>query len=237
MIRVLITSLLSIVIITLFGQTNNNQNENPLKIGFTFSPDYNYRFLTSDPSEKSRVDILNSYETPKMGISTGVSILYKIHKRFDIETGILYSNKGYRIKEHYHDVIDIETGEIGTELYSFKYSFNYIDIPLKINFYIIRRKLKWFFSTGISTNIFLNRKTTAFNHDTDETHTSKYNEGLSRLNIAILIGTGFDYNILDKWNIRIEPIYRQSITPASSYSHYKRFMYSIGINIGAYYKL
>src|ERR1035437_5020960 len=87
--------------ISLSAQDSTYANFKHWAIGFTISPDYCYRKLTSDGSDGSQnvISQRNGNEIPQYGITSGLNVCYFFNKHFSIETGINYSNRGYRTKD------------------------------------------------------------------------------------------------------------------------------------------
>jgi len=56
------------------------------------------------------------------------------------------------------------------------------------------------------------------------------------VNFAVLAGIGMDYDFKSKIKFRIEPIYRRSINTIIN-APIKGYLYSVGLNIGVYYKI
>jgi hypothetical protein len=74
-----------------------------------------------------------------------------------LETGLLYADKGEKTNKSSL----IFPGTDLTVYYRFIYRYRYIDIPLKLNYYIRTERFRTFIAGGISTNIFLNHTSTS----------------------------------------------------------------------------
>ena len=69
-----------------------------------------------------------------------MNIIYNFRKSIGVEAGLQYSNKGFQaILEH---VNYLTTNPDAPERVRIIYRFNYLDIPLKVNFTFGKRKLK-----------------------------------------------------------------------------------------------
>ena len=230
----LISILLILTSILSYSQESEISQRNSLHIGLTFSPDYCYRTLRTDPSYQDWADQQNSSQIPKFGYTTGINAILKFNKSIALEMGVQFSDKGMQTK-----MIKIEQEDpdqsIPDEIHN-TWHYYYIDIPIKANYFILKGKLNLFVSPGLSTNIFWVQKRvhSEFNPDNEETYFMS--EGFNRFNMAVLFGTGIDYFFSKKFNLRIEPIFRYSLTPLNN-SELKRYQYSIGANFGLYYKL
>jgi hypothetical protein len=203
-------------------------------IGIVFSPDYCYR-ITTDPS-------VNSNEVPLFGYTTGLNFLWQLNKRFSLEAGVLYSVNGYQTKDlaivygFSRSNPPYQPGDPVSNRFIYKYTF--LDIPLKVDYYLRKTGVKLFVSAGLSTNIFMSE---------NDTYKSTYNDGhtvsgsstgfysYSTVNFAILAGIGTSFHISRQLLVRIEPVYRQFLTP-SAYSPIRDYLYSIGVNTGLYFR-
>ena len=224
-------------------QTDSTFNDN-IRIGATYSPDYCYRTLTTDQNinNQSIKEWRDSIEIPKFGYTTGITLFFPLSHRLSIETGVLFSKKGEKTKQIDVSFINSPGGTIQPMNIAYNYHYHYLDIPLKLNYYILK-KPSIFMSGGISTNVFLQEKTTSTIEHSDgsiTTNTALVNSEMNMINLAGIIGLGFEGEILkigaSNALIRIEPIFRQSIisiidAPINGYS------YSFGINFGIIYNL
>ena len=84
--------------ITFFGQNESQPTSQIRAVGFTFSPDYCYRDLKAEDYLQFIVDDRNSFEKPKFGFTTGFNYSMRLSKRFTLEVGVLYSEKGEKYK-------------------------------------------------------------------------------------------------------------------------------------------
>ncbi|MCD4746336.1 MAG: outer membrane beta-barrel protein [Bacteroidales bacterium] len=119
------------------------------------------------------------------------------------------------------------------------YQYIYFNIPIKAQYYILTRKAKLFLTAGLSPNIFLVQKTTLIFEYSDghtETNTSTGSSELTTINLTAIAGFGFSYDLTSKLFLKIEPIYRQSLTSIIN-APIKEYLYSVGLNTGFYYRL
>jgi len=234
-----------LIFLTLFPLTTLCQSKDTTKtkriaIGLTFSPDYSYRILRPDATSKWRADRRDNLEIPKFGFTTGLSLLFQLNRNLTLETGLQYSNKGEKTKNYsltWNTLSEHEDLALPTKN-TFIYHYNYLDIPIKVNYNILTNRLKFFISGGLSTNIFLFQKTTTILEYSDgHTKTNKSTgSGLSRINFAAVAGLGINYELTNSLTFRIEPSYRRSITSIIN-APIKGYLYSAGLNTGIYYKL
>ena len=118
------------------------------------------------------------------------------------------------------------------------FSYQYLEIPLKINIHVINNRLKVFPSIGCSANIFMGKKTvTTFLYDDGHKEKNVSHE-YERKNIpnsefALLVGVGASYDLNKKLYVKLEPSFRTFIRPLVD-SPISGTFYSIGVNAGIY---
>jgi len=230
--------------IILIGQQTDSTLIENIRIGTTFSPDYCYRTLTTNGNlnNQSIKEWRDSIEIPKLGFTAGFTLFFPLNNRFSIETGVLFSKKGEQTKELDLTFLNSPGGTIQPLSLSYNYHYHYLDIPLKLNYYILK-KPSIFLSGGISTNLFLQEKLTSITKHSDGSttiNTEDVNSEMNMINLAGIIGLGFEGEILkigaSNALIRIEPIFRHSIISIID-APINGFSYSFGINFGIIYNL
>ncbi|MBL4658198.1 MAG: outer membrane beta-barrel protein [Flavobacteriales bacterium] len=230
--------LLSLVLIIsscyhVFGNSLDSTQTDKLRVGLSFSTDYCFRSISGDASVKWLVDARNDLEDPKIGFTTGLKLNGGINEKFAVEFGILYSDKGEKIKDLVFTNI---VGEV-TGIVDIVYHYEYLDLPLSLNYIFINKKVKMLLTGGLSVNIFLNYRGVSITDNLDGTSEKKSfstEEDLEAINLAMLAGVGVEFGISDKLDLRIESIFRNSMTSIID-APIKQFPYSIGLNIGVFY--
>ena len=214
-------------------------NFRKVQIGFNFSPDLCYRTLKNNSLSISNdllIETRNNRETTKFGYTTGVNACFNITKSFGLESGIQYSNKGYQTKMR--DLLYAQPEPNMPHKAKTRYNFQCIDMPIKANFIIGKKKVRFCTSAGITTNFFIKETQTLVlvysDRTTRETNPTMYN--YKSVNISPTISAGIDYKINDRTNLRVEPTFRYGVlkiidAPLTAY------LYSGGLNIGYYYGL
>ncbi len=228
--------------LALFSQVEGFSKAKKFAIGIVFSPDYCYRLAAINPSVNYPPDHNNSIEIPLFGYTTGLNFLWQLNKRFSVEAGVSYSVQGYQTKDlaiaygSGRGTPPFQPGDPLTDRSIYRYQ--YLDMPLKVNYYLHKTGVRLFVSAGVSVNTFLSETDTykltyGDGHSASTLSTEFYS--YSKMNFAILAGIGTSFHVSKKLLVRIEPVYRQSLTP-SSYSPIKDYLYSIGINTGLYFR-
>jgi hypothetical protein len=143
--------------------------------GIVFSPDYAYRTLRSDGTGNGWKEMFDELEIPKFGYIGGISILYMMHRNMEMESGMLYSNKGLKLNlsnfTHWLEVDQAVPEEINTID-----NYRYLVVPLKINWFFLQRKARLFLSAGMSADFFLKEFTIQEVIFPDRTETDRFNQ-------------------------------------------------------------
>lgn len=233
--------------ITLFGQDEIRKRQ--FYIGGFASPDISYRLLLNNTGINASTvsNSRDSYEIPKFGYTLGVNAFYQLNSRIALTIGIEYSSKGERTKNldlNFGNQIDPRRGfttpwavEQPTSI-RFNHNVKYIDIPLRVEIYLSKKKIAPFISTGISTNIYLGEKITSINTYADGHKTKEGNSSTSPYNIVnpqFQIGAGLDI-AMKKTRLRIFPIYRISLSQVHIGS-VNQYFYSCGLGLNYIFEL
>lgn len=247
--------LLLLTIVGVHGQNNAETSAvsdfKRVQIGINISPDICFRTLKNNGGN-SFTDIVikqrNKDETVKAGYTTGLNVCFNIKKFVGIETGIQYSNKGFQIKQRRAvfgsqlppgTPLPPEQDEKLPNKIDFVYNFHYIDIPVKANFTIGKKKVRFFTSIGFVTNIFIKETSTTIlkysDHTERKTGTINYNN-YNSVNISPVISAGIDYKINNRMNLRVEPTFRYGVLKTVK-APVEEHLYNGGLNISYYFGL
>ena len=143
----------------------------------------------------ARIMGYTSTTTPLLGNSFGMKLWLQPNREFSINTGIAFIQKGYLADMEYFN-------EYGTSIgyYSTNYKFNYLNIPLGLNYNLGRNKFNVYLSAGIDIDILL-KEHTYFTQDVpykvdgilinriDDSFTNLY----KKFNFGVYIGGGIEY--------------------------------------------
>ncbi len=185
---------------------------NKILIGYNFSPEYDFRTLkNNDGSSSSDIVIKsrNNIEIPKFGFTTGLNIWINFTNLVGLETGIQYSNKGYKTKTL--DLIYEPSNPSSPTKAKIVYSYQYIGIPLKAKFTVGKSKTRFLSSIGFMTNFLLNVKQTInFEYADGKTEEKKQSttSGFKKVDISHMISVGIDYKLTDKIHLIAEPTFK-----------------------------
>jgi len=235
--------ILTITAFSSYGQDKTKETPTSdfkrVQIGINISPDICFRTLKNNYGSSTSdgfIKMSNENETVKVGFTTGLNVCFNLKKFIALETGIQYSNKGYQTK--FKDLIFGQPDPNAPNKAKFIYNFHFIDIPLKANFTIGKKKVRFFTSVGVTTNIFIKETQTSVLVYSDRTDkkTNPTSFDYKRVNISPTISVGIDYKINNRMNLRVEPTFRYGVlkiidAPVTGY------LYNGGLNISYYFGL
>lgn len=232
-----LTLALTLIPVTFFGQNESQPTSKTQAVGFTFSPDYCYRILVPDAETKALAEFRDLSETPKFGFTAGFNYALKLHKRFTIEASILYSEKGEKLKLESTVLPTNPDDPITSVIFLSRTHYLYLDVPVKLNYFITTKKVKFFVSGAISPNLLLTEKTffrAIYENEKLPISRGFGDNGFSRINLSFTAGLGLTYDLSDKFYLKVEPTYRRSINSIIS-GPLEGYLYSVGLNTGFYY--
>ncbi|GAL83903.1 hypothetical protein MYP_1131 [Sporocytophaga myxococcoides] len=176
----------------------------------------------------------NDLSKPRVGYTTGVIVLDRISNLFALEYGLLYSKKGFRTEM---EVWTIEPDPLfpnGGKLKT-TYDFHYLEVPVKANFYLLQKKLQLYISAGASANILM-ESGNSVKLQTKDIYTNT-SDDYKPLGVNLLASVGLEIPMLSKTTIRVEPIFRRSLSKVNKSGDVKWYVYNPGLNLGVFYKL
>jgi opacity protein-like surface antigen len=188
-------------------------------------------------------DFRDTVEIGKFGFSAGFNFNYKFSDNLIVEAEILFSDKGEKTKKYtltqtgnMSEIIDLRSVSAAT----FNHHYYYLDVPLKINYYLLTKNVRFYFTAGVSFNTFLYQKTTTVlekKNGSEEKLTSFSQPKTEIVNLSLLAGVGINYNLTDRYSLKLEPVFKHSLNPIiNKDAPIKSYLYSLGLNIGiAYY--
>jgi len=234
--------LLTIPFYPVHGQETKKQKEqNKTSIGFNFSPDYSFRTLKNNDGSATAGFIIksrNDIEIAKFGYTTGLNVCINFAGLVELETGIQYSNKGYKTKKQDLIFAPPPTPGVPTKA-KFTYSYQYIGVPLKAKFMMGNGKLRFFSGIGFMANFLLRARQTTFleyaDGNTDKKKQSA-TESFKKIDISPMISFGIDYTITKKIHLIAEPTFRYGVIKTKD-APIAEYLWSAGLNMALYYRL
>lgn len=220
---------------TVLAQSVDSIKLKRVKVGIVFSPDYCYRLLNYNSSNKWIQDLRNAEEVPTFGYTTGLGLKIDLTSKIVLETGLYYSIKGEQTK-----TIELTWATPSSDYpikSKTKYNYKYIDFPLKMQYFLGGRSIKPFISAGVSATIFSEKKTKVILEFSDGHKTSENSVidlGYLKFNLVAIVGFGIKYDLSKRTFITIEPVYRQFINSIVVDRSAREYPFSIGANLGVY---
>ena len=193
------------------------------QIGFTYSPDYNFRFLQADANTTWIKNIADSMEVPKFGYSMGINYALKLGEKTTLNTGVIFSDNGEKTKNNV---------ELQTVNYTNHYYF--VSVPLRIDYTVYSKKVAIYTALGITNNFFINHRTVMHEDGKKEAIEFNNQKDLMVYNIGGIAGFGMNAKLSDNWFFKVEVLYKQSLTPINN-DPVKKWLYAVGPNFGLYY--
>ncbi len=218
---------------SVFSQPDEQKNNRRLSLGLSFSPDYSSAITKLNNPDFP--NFVKDYIEPDFGYTAGVNLSYQVNGWLGLEAGLHFANKGY--KSSWIPSTNIQGAQLGKARY-FDH-FYYLDIPLTAKFYILQKRLRLFATAGLSPSIYLDGNyyfEIKYVNGEEKTQNSESPLSARAINLVMLAGLGIGYNISNKISLRLEPIYRRSLTSINS-NPMKFYLWSIGVNAGMYYRL
>jgi hypothetical protein len=215
-------------------------------LGLAFSPDACYRTISGDKSNPNTATLMQFRETNdhiKLGYSAGLLVKRRCNEIVSLETGLLYSNRGFAMQMQARMTDQNHPDGIGDPVtISQLFHFKYVDIPLKINFTAVRfGKMDMHFSTGAQLNIFMEQKTVTYvisdNQDAPKSVYYAPKSANDPVNVSVLFGMGITRQLGEKTQLQIEPIMRYNIMPLFQSQHMETRLWTLGVNTVLYCEL
>ncbi|MDF2450394.1 MAG: hypothetical protein K0R26_2898 [Bacteroidota bacterium] len=246
--RVLLLIIILFFGVNVFSQSTDSSSVSKWYIGITASPDMCYRI----PYVSKTSALIKNEQRNKIIACFGINIVYRPSKKLNIETGIWYSGKG-QVTISPEATWQTPGGTYDPSIPNYSSSvtqytpekriaikYQYLEIPLKFNTCLLNKRFKVFPCIGGSVNFFIG-KTTSVNYKENGKMRTETNRDFNKKNIplvdvALIAGLGFGYDVSHNLMVKLEPNYRQFIRPMVDFP-VSGYLYSIGCNVGVYIKL
>jgi len=234
--------------ICLSGQTETPPHLKRFSIGVNLSPDYCYR--TTD-----KQTWYNEDDLPKLGVTIGANFNYFITKKYALEIGINYANRGDQDSWHY------DNSSLSAGYKKYIYSAEYIDIPIKMNLLYGKKNIRFISSFGIVANLLMKSSSrlyctpsnvypngTDFTGVTEIFASKKSDRSLFKntysktLTFSAVISAGIDVKLNNRWSMQLKPTAMHAISSAfknngdNGDAMAKEYRWSVGLNMGLNYR-
>lgn len=179
----------------------------------------------------------------KTSIQYSGNLLYKFNKKFAIETGVEFQNRGYSRKDwkvKYQYVDNNNTPQVYDVTVNQNFQFKSIAIPLMFNYYIGNNRLNYFISVGANLQSIMEfniRNKEKFSNGTELDYNLKQKLPFNRLNIAPMLRFGVNYQLNQKYYLRLSTDFRHdTYSIIDDGLPYKMYLYDLNTSIGIFYK-
>lgn len=241
---------IGILIITFFtyynGLSQDLFNSKGFKIGINFSPELGYRTLIIGDTSNIHIDDLkrdrDNWEKPTFLFTTGLFSEYRFNKLLSVKLGVHYTQKGLLSK-----TLGVGQGFYegsNDEYIIYKHTYHHIGIPVSASFYLFNSsKVELFASLGGQFDfLFYGSWISRLKLSGEEEKIISQQEKIKKENDAgynkffpsVTASIGMDWKIGEKSTLRIEPIYRRTLTPLDN-SELITYHYNLGMNISYIY--
>lgn len=114
----------------------------------------------------------------------------------------------------------------------FVHTYDFYEIPVVANYTLIDRKLAMNVSGGVSANI-LNTNKTYVQNNSERLELDAKAEGINNFTYSGIVGLGFEYPIIEKLMVNLQPTFRYSLNSINNNGEV--YPYSFGIYTGLRY--
>lgn len=202
-------------------------------IGLGYSPDFNYRQLDYTSSVKWAADVRNDREIPRLGHTAGLHLRWRWADRLTIESGLLYSDKGYRTRKQ---PLQWAGPDVSYPVSSrVVYRYQTFDIPLKARYYFTTGRWKYYLSAGLIMSRMIGCRKVLFSYFADGSssrHRNLQDMGYAEFFFSGTVGAGTEYALSKKFTVYAGPSYRQAFSSLLVDNDAREYLYSIGLDMG-----
>lgn len=218
-----------------FAQETEEQ-KSKLSIGLNFSSNSSYRVLQASGAFQSFVDNRENIEHPAFGFNTGVGAQYLLFEKIEIDVAIQYA----RYSTAFDDVpLTMQNGNF-VGFGRLKYRFDYVELPIRINYRFVNENSFFYVSVGTTVGKFVKDNSLFYrtyqNGDNEKVSTTSGITSFNQRVHGIIGGIGYGYNLSERFNLRIEPLFRYTLTPLAN-APVQQNNYSMGCQLGGCVKL
>ena len=126
-------------------------------------------------------------------------------KRIAIETGVWFTDRGYK-NQLALTTVNAPGTSIGTA--NIRYHYNYVGIPLKLNIYLLNKKVRLFISGGLNSSVLVSSVQKAnlqYDDGRNVVENTKAQLDKTYLILSAVAGVGLDIKLIKFLSLRLEP--------------------------------
>lgn len=226
--------LFSFCALTLHAQEATLDSQNPksskIHIGFSISPDLGYRTLSVAPGADSLqffIDLQDELQSPVTGFTGGLKLLYPFSPTLFVESGILYSLKGYQYKMDKFFWPDMTVTQGKTV-----FMYHYFDIPVVIKKHFGIRRTTFYISGGFVNNLLTSAiQKTRLEYDTgEEISKESLKNYVNSYSLSGIVGFGIDHKFNASTHLSINPVGRYQLISLQSRS-IREYLWNAGVDV------
>jgi hypothetical protein len=238
--KYILTICLALFYVDIAVAQSKDSKLNKFELALIISPDINHRKIdyTNIIADLGPPGSNNNHRRLNIGYTMGVNGVLKLYKKISLEAGIQFANRSF---EYELDMNNMKRNDVYDPMIPdavvHKNRYQYIDIPIRINYMFGNGKLKFVTGIGGVGNININEsikfESTYKNGRTDKgTIKQSVNQ---RLNLTGLFALGIHWQYNELSALRIEPNYRASLpVDISDILDIEQRFYTVGLHIGWY---
>jgi len=206
-------------------------------LGIIISPNYSYRSLSGDGSALANniIRSRDSMEIAKYRYTIGISGMFEPVKNLSLETGLFYSAYGYgTISEK---LINNQGKNAGSIIWN--YNYDYITVPLNLGYSLHFSKFNIHANAGLTLGYWINSTTDHIVNNingTTSTGSQSMDPVVRHLNMFFNAGVGIGYDVSNNLSVLLEPTYTRSFITIIEGAQVSEYFYTMGVNIGVYYR-
>lgn len=209
--------------------------------GIHFSPDLCYRQLVNNDGQSVTETIIkarNRIEKTRVGLSTGISFGWYISSRVQVETGLFFSDRGYRTNKELLVYIPPVPGNAPFAVKHI-YKKRFFDVPLRVVYLWGDKRLQLATGGGLIMNLLLNQRQVTYNYfETGEMkkENTKLQDDFKRLNLSLQLGMGLRYRINERLRLMVEPVVKYGLFKSADTPVAEK-LWTVGLNSGIYFSI
>lgn len=202
---------MSVLHINIYSQKEVVPSEKKWSFGISISGDYSYRIY--DPIDNFEYKkFRDSVDIKRWNGSFGIIAARNKWKNFQLQTGLIFSQKGFSSKPY---VVKQKVGKFPTwttdiDTVKDEFTFGYLSLPLLIKYNIGKSRLKFTTSTGILIDFLINpqgphnKGSITYDYSWGSGAAQVYDYVLYNQNISLIFKCGIQYEFSKSHTFSIE---------------------------------
>jgi hypothetical protein len=207
--------------------------------GIHFSPDYSFRQLINSDGQSGTEAVIrsrNRIEEARFGFSTGVSFGLHLSSRLQFESGLFFSDRGYKTeKELLVYIPPVFPGSPTAVKHVYKKHF--LDVPLRLIYIWAGKRLQLAPAGGLALNLLLNQRQVTYNYYGSgevKKQKTKLQEDFRKFNLSVQLGVGLRYRLNNRILLSTEPVFRYGLFKSADTPVAEK-LWTAGLNTGFYF--